>query len=43
VVRGLGGVMYLTGALIMCYNLWMTVKRSPAKDAAAGSAAVAAE
>jgi cytochrome c oxidase cbb3-type subunit 1 len=27
VVRGLGGVLYLTGALIMCYNLWMTVKR----------------
>lgn len=25
VVRGLGGVMFLTGALIMCWNLWMTV------------------
>ena len=24
VVRGLGGVMYLTGVLIMAYNLWMT-------------------
>ena len=24
VVRGLGGVMYLSGALIMTYNLWMT-------------------
>jgi cytochrome c oxidase cbb3-type subunit 1 len=24
VVRGLGGVMYLTGALIMCFNLWKT-------------------
>ncbi|MEL6100525.1 MAG: cytochrome-c oxidase, cbb3-type subunit I [Pseudomonadota bacterium] len=33
VVRGLGGVLYLAGALIMCYNLWMTVKRSPAKEA----------
>jgi cbb3-type cytochrome oxidase subunit 1 len=22
--RGLGGVMYLTGALIMVWNLWMT-------------------
>ncbi len=43
VVRALGGVMYLAGALIMCYNLWMTVKRSPAKDAVASSAAVAAE
>ena len=31
VVRGLGGVMYLTGALIMTYNLWMTAfgKRQP--------------
>ena len=45
VVRGLGGVMYLTGAIIMAYNLWMTVKRSPAveADAAASHAAVAAE
>ena len=24
VVRGLGGVMYLTGVLIMAFNLWMT-------------------
>ena len=24
-VRSLGGVLYLLGALIMCYNLWMTV------------------
>ncbi|MEJ6479477.1 MAG: cytochrome-c oxidase, cbb3-type subunit I, partial [Octadecabacter sp.] len=24
VVRGIGGLMYLTGALIMTYNLWMT-------------------
>ena len=30
VVRGLGGVLYLSGAIIMCWNLWMTVKRSPA-------------
>jgi cytochrome c oxidase cbb3-type subunit 1 len=34
VVRGLGGVLYLTGAIIMCYNLWMTVRRSPAKTEA---------
>jgi cytochrome c oxidase cbb3-type subunit 1 len=27
VVRGLGGVMFLTGALIMVWNLWMTVKK----------------
>jgi len=24
VVRGTGGILYLTGALIMAYNLWMT-------------------
>ncbi|TDE36266.1 cytochrome-c oxidase, cbb3-type subunit I [Antarcticimicrobium sediminis] len=35
VVRGLGGVMYLTGGLIMAYNLWMTVKRAPAKESLA--------
>jgi cytochrome c oxidase cbb3-type subunit 1 len=32
VVRALGGVLYLAGALIMVYNLWMTVRRSPAKQ-----------
>ena len=31
VVRGLGGLMFLTGALIMAYNLWMTVRAQPAK------------
>ncbi|WP_112320648.1 cytochrome-c oxidase, cbb3-type subunit I [Oceanibium sediminis] len=37
VVRGLGGVMYLVGALIMVYNLWMTARGAgePASDAAA--------
>ena len=29
VVRGLGGMLYLTGAIIMCYNLWMTVRAQP--------------
>ena len=29
VIRMLGGLLYLSGALIMAYNLWMTV-RSPA-------------
>ena len=33
VVRGLGGVLFLLGAVIMCYNLYMTVKRSPAVEA----------
>jgi len=25
VVRGLGGVLYLTGAAIMCWNMWRTI------------------
>jgi cytochrome c oxidase cbb3-type subunit 1 len=29
----LGGVMYLTGALIMVYNLWMTVRGEGARPA----------
>ncbi len=31
VVRATGGALYLTGALIMAYNFWMTVRRVPAK------------
>lgn len=27
-IRALGGVLYLTGALIMVYNLWKTVTHS---------------
>jgi cytochrome c oxidase cbb3-type subunit 1 len=34
VVRGLGGVMYLTGAIIMAYNLWMTVRKGAATQQA---------
>ena len=30
-VRSLGGGMFLTGAIIMCYNLFMTVRAQPAK------------
>ena len=41
VVRGLGGLMFLSGAIVMCYNLFMTVKRSPAS--APAGAAVPAE
>lgn len=33
VVRALGGVMFVAGSLIMCYNLWMTVRKAPAKEA----------
>ncbi|ETD86843.1 cytochrome-c oxidase, cbb3-type subunit I [Rhodobacter capsulatus] len=29
VVRGVGGVLYLTGGLIMAYNLWATVAKQP--------------
>ena len=28
VVRGLGGIMFLSGALIMCWNMWMTIRGS---------------
>ena len=26
VVRGTGGVLYLAGAILMCWNLWQTAK-----------------
>ncbi|MEM9791419.1 MAG: cytochrome-c oxidase, cbb3-type subunit I [Pseudomonadota bacterium] len=42
VVRGLGGVMYLAGALIMVYNLWMTAKGA-GEQTRATPAAVPAE
>ncbi|MGD9919291.1 MAG: cytochrome-c oxidase, cbb3-type subunit I [Paenirhodobacter sp.] len=42
VVRGLGGVLYLTGGLIMAFNLWATVAKQP-RVAAASVAAVPAE
>ncbi|MBJ2150115.1 cytochrome-c oxidase, cbb3-type subunit I [Paracoccus sp. IB05] len=31
VVRTLGGLLYMGGALIMCWNLWMTVRGQEAK------------
>jgi len=34
VVRALGGALFLTGALIMCYNLWKTVTSVEEKSAA---------
>ena len=48
VVRGLGGVMYLSGALIMTYNLWQTARgkgaaESASNEAIAAHAAVPAE
>jgi cytochrome c oxidase cbb3-type subunit 1 len=38
IVRALGGVLFLAGALIMAYNLWMTVNRAPQHDAEAEEA-----
>ncbi len=43
VVRGLGGAMYLTGALIMTYNLIMTVRGQPARSALNANNVVPAE
>ncbi|NNU78955.1 cytochrome-c oxidase, cbb3-type subunit I [Halovulum dunhuangense] len=42
VVRGLGGVLYLAGAMIMVWNLWMTA-RGAGQEAPSRTAAVAAE
>jgi len=38
VVRALGGTLFLTGALIMCYNLWKTVTSVGAAKPVAASA-----
>ena len=38
VVRGLGGVMSLTGAGIMCFNLWQTARGRLSGDPAPGPA-----
>jgi cytochrome c oxidase cbb3-type subunit 1 len=46
VIRALGGVLYLTGALLMAFNLWKTVTSSEAIEPEAAPApaiAVAAE
>ena len=46
VIRALGGVLYLSGALIMAFNLWKTVTDSEAAEpepSAASAIAVAAE
>jgi len=41
VVRALGGTLFLIGAVIMCYNLWMTVTSVGQKSTA--PAAIPAE
>jgi len=38
VVRGLGGVLYLTGALIMAWNLYMTVRKGTVRRDAPAAA-----
>jgi cytochrome c oxidase cbb3-type subunit 1 len=43
VVRGLGGGMFLAGALIMAFNLWMTVRAQPSRAAINANNAVPAE
>ncbi len=42
-IRALGGLLYLSGALIMAYNLWRTVRDAPELESTALPAAVAAE
>jgi cytochrome c oxidase cbb3-type subunit 1 len=39
-VRGVGGVLYLAGALIMVFNLWKTVNPGRATSANVAQAAV---
>ncbi|MFQ5567090.1 MAG: cytochrome-c oxidase, cbb3-type subunit I [Paracoccaceae bacterium] len=43
VVRGLGGVLFLIGAAIMCFNLWQTARGRLSGDRAPSPSAVAAE
>ena len=33
VIRALGGVLFLTGALLMAYNLWRTVRAPVVEEA----------
>ena len=34
IIRALGGAMFLAGAIIMCWNLWMTATRGERKEPA---------
>jgi cytochrome c oxidase cbb3-type subunit I len=43
VIRALGGALFLVGALIMVYNLWMTVRHGEATSASAHAALQPAE
>jgi cytochrome c oxidase cbb3-type subunit 1 len=35
VVRAIGGLLFLIGALVGCYNIWMTVRPTPGAAVAA--------
>ena len=37
VIRMLGGVLYLTGALIMVWNVWQTIRGRTRKEAPMGT------
>jgi cytochrome c oxidase cbb3-type subunit 1 len=41
VVRAFGGILFLTGALIMAYNLWRTIRGDVRVERRLGSAALA--
>jgi cytochrome c oxidase cbb3-type subunit 1 len=43
VVRGLGGVLYLGGGLIMVWNMWMTIRGAKPVTTAVPSNATPAE
>jgi cytochrome c oxidase cbb3-type subunit 1 len=43
IVRASGGVLYLTGAVIMCFNLWQTARGRLSGERTPGPATVAAE
>jgi len=43
IIRALGGLLYLTGAVIMAYNLWRTARGDAPARAPEAAAAIAAE
>jgi len=43
VIRALGGALFLAGALIMAFNLWMTVYSTETDERLAGAAMQPAE
>jgi len=36
VARAVGGALFLTGALVGCYNIWMTIRRPSGAPAPSG-------